>query len=91
VTGPGLTTIGADERLCAGNYDVSQRWARAIYEHPSRPDGIYYRARHDPSQRSAAVFDRAARVITIEPDGSLLLDATLLSQLLRRYQINVIV
>lgn len=91
LTGRGLTTIGADERLCSGNYDVSREWARAIHEHPARPDGIYYRARHDPSQRSVAVFDRAARAITIEPDGSLLFDATLLAQLLRRYQINMII
>jgi hypothetical protein len=29
-------------------YKNSQRWSRALRAHPSKPDGIYYRSRHDP-------------------------------------------
>lgn len=90
LTGQGLAAIGADDRLCSGDYGVSQRWAKAIYEHPSQPDGIYYRARHDPSQYSVALFDRVEQEVSIQSDGSLLFDAALLARLLRRYQLNVI-
>ncbi len=90
LTGLGLAGIGADERLCAGDYDVSQQWSKALHDHPSSPDGIYYRARHDPSQRSVALFDRVAGDITAQPGGTLLTDAALLARLLRRYRIDLI-
>jgi hypothetical protein len=64
LTGPGLANIGADGRLCSGDrYDISQAWSRAIWLHPSKPHGIYYRARHDQSRTSLALFDR------VPPDG----------------------
>lgn len=90
LTGRGLAQIGADQRLCSGDYDVSRRWAKAIYEHPRCPDGIYYRARHDPSQRSVALFDRAEPDVVARPDGTLLTDAALLARLLNRYRIDLI-
>lgn len=90
LTGRGLARISADERLCAGDYDVSRRWAKAIYEHPQHPDGIYYRARHDPSQRSVALFDRAEHGVTAHPDGTLLTDAAMLARLLDHYHIDMI-
>lgn len=90
LTGHGLTRIGADERLCAGDYDASRRWAKAIYDHPQHPDGIYYRARHDPSQRSVALFDRVERDVIARPDGSLLTDTTMLARLLDRYGVDMI-
>jgi hypothetical protein len=58
LTGSGLARIGADERLAAGDHDVARRWSHALWSHPSQPDGLLYRARHDPSRRSAALFDR---------------------------------
>ncbi len=90
LTGEGLVRITADERLCSGDYDVSRRWARAIYEHPQRPDGIYYRARHDPSQHSVALFDRARHTVVARAEGTLLTDAALLARLLDRYGIDMI-
>jgi RES domain len=60
LTGAGLAKIGADGRLCDGDYQIAQRWALAFWQHPIQVDGIYYRARHDPSQYCAAIFDRAA-------------------------------
>lgn len=47
----GLARIGADGRLCAGDRAVAQRWSRALHDHPARPDGLYYPARHDLSRR----------------------------------------
>lgn len=59
LTGRGLARIGADARLFAGDHDVAQRWSRAIWAHRSKPDGIWYPARHDPARLAAAVFGRA--------------------------------
>lgn len=59
LTGPGLARLGADERLCSGDHEVSQRWALALWAHPTQPEGLLYRARHDPSRHSVAIFDRA--------------------------------
>jgi hypothetical protein len=60
LTGAGLVKIGADGRLCDGDHQLAQRWALAFWQHPMQVDGIYYRARHDPSQYCAAIFDRAS-------------------------------
>ena len=57
-----LARLGADSRLFAdADYAVPQRWSRAIFEHPSKPDGILYNARHDPAKVCVALFDRAGR------------------------------
>ena len=50
--------MGADNRLTTGDYQLSQRWALALWDHPKRPDGILYRSRHDPDQVCCGVFDR---------------------------------
>jgi len=42
--------------LNTGDYRISQRWAHAFQQHPSQPDGIYYRARHDTERFSVALF-----------------------------------
>lgn len=65
MSGAGLAHIGADARLTTAEYKVAQRWALALWNHPSQVDGIYYRARHDLSQLCAAIFNRAKSVFTI--------------------------
>ena len=60
LTGAGLPQIGADQRLCSGCHSVSRRWSAALHSNRHKPDGLLYRARHDPSQICAALFDRAA-------------------------------
>ena len=59
----GLARLGADAALtCAtdSNYALCRAWSKALHEHPKRPDGVVYRARHDPSRFCAALFDRVA-------------------------------
>jgi RES domain len=90
LTGRGLARIGADERLCAGPYAVAQRWSKAFWEHPEAPDGLYYRARHDPSQYSAALFDRASVALSIAGKGAVGAHKRLLARILRRYSIALI-
>ena len=68
----GLARMGADSQLTSGpDYDLSRRWARAIHDHPRKPDGILYRARHDPARFCAAVFDRAEPLLRAQSSGSL--------------------
>ena len=71
LSGPGLAAIGADARLCVGDYRVAQRWSRALWCHPQQPDGILYLSRHNPAIVCAAVFDRAP-VAAAEKLGPLL-------------------
>lgn len=59
ITGAGLARLGADNRLADCDHAISQEWAKEFFAHPARADGILYRARHDPSRLSIAVFDRA--------------------------------
>ncbi len=58
LTGSGLARIDADARLCSGEFSISQQWSLALFNHPSSPDGLYYRARHDPSRFSLVLFER---------------------------------
>lgn len=90
LTGQGLARIGADEHLCAGAYAISQSWSRALWAHPEAPDGLYDRARHDPSQYSGALFERADPAITIEGEGKVGAHPWLLARILRRYAIAFI-
>jgi hypothetical protein len=95
LTGAGLARIGADARLTsetANRYALSQRWALALFEHSDQPDGLLYRSRHDPSRLCAAIFDRAANVLTATPLGSLadVRNAALLADLLDTYEYGLI-
>jgi hypothetical protein len=63
--GSGLARLGADARITTGSYGVSQEWSRGFWSHPEKPDGIWYRARHDPDRISIALYDRAKKVVAI--------------------------
>jgi hypothetical protein len=88
LSGSGLPQIGADERLCSGAHDIAQRWSLAIWQHPAAVDGLYYRARHDPSRLSVAIFDRAQSGVAVRTDGGLTDDRhrDLLAAILDVYQ-----
>lgn len=58
LTGEGLTWLEADGRLLTGSYEIAQQWTLFLFTHPSLPDGIYYRSRHDPSRFAVAVYSR---------------------------------
>ena len=92
LTGAGLARLGADERLCAGDYDVAQRWALALFRHPERPDGLYYRSRHDPSRLCIAIYERAQAALTAARLGGLAGPAlaTQLAELLDTYRFALV-
>ena len=67
-----------------GNLELS----RAIHEHPSKPDGIRYRLKHDLGRIGIAIFDRAADAgLGVRDKGSLAdpSNAELLGRVLEEY------
>lgn len=63
--GAGLARLGATAAVCTGPYTVSRAWALALHAHPSAPDGIRYRARHDDDGFAIALFGRAANAVAL--------------------------
>lgn len=91
LTGNGPAQLGADGRLCTMTDDpgLTQRWALALWRHPQQPDGLYYRARHDLSRISIAVFDRAGHLLVADHATDLLADPAILADLLERYGFGI--
>lgn len=89
VTGKGLQHAGVKGDVSTNSHQEVQPLSRAIYEHPSTPNGIRYRLRHDLSKIGIAVFDRAVPAVELhhEDRGSLLDPSNqgLLGDLLDRY------
>lgn len=87
LTGGGLARVGADARLLTGEHSVARRWSAALRGHPSRPDGIYYRARHDPARCSVALYEHVADELEAEDAGGLmsLQNRELLAEILEYY------
>lgn len=62
----GLTRLGAEGSLTSGaGYKNSQRWSKALREHPSKPDGILYCSRYDPSRIACALYDHCEPAMTV--------------------------
>ncbi len=91
LTGPGLARIGATATIFAGDHGPAQSWSRAVWSHPAAPDGLLYRARHDPSCHTVAIFDRASPFVHAADLGRLLSSANVaaLSETLSRYDFSV--
>jgi hypothetical protein len=68
----GLARIGADSRLFSGSHALAQRWSAGLRNHPSKPDGIVYPARHDPGRNACAIFDCLPSVFKVVRKGSLM-------------------
>jgi len=90
LAGPGLGILGATAEVVHGGlpYDVPQAWSRALFEHPIRPDGIAYHARHDDEGLCYAIFDRARGSVR-EIDRELDLDQDWFWRLARRYRVGL--
>lgn len=92
VTTGGLTRIGADGRLFTGSYNVAQNWSRALRAHPSKPDGIRYPSRHDPTRVAYAIYSRPASSFKVGTMGSLMASSnkTLLNDILALYKVELL-
>ena len=87
VTSGGLTRLGAESSLTSGSgYKNSQRWSRGLREHPSKPDGIYYRSRHDSARMASALFDHCEGSVAVaETPGAWADQSALLGEILDHY------
>lgn len=93
LAGEGLARLGVDARLTSGeSYDVAHRWALAIHEHPKKPDGIIYTARHDSNRICVALFERTRPHLEVTRLGSLAdsTHASLVASLLNTYGFGLI-
>jgi hypothetical protein len=90
VTSGGLTRLGAESSLTSGSgYKNSQRWSRALREHPSKPDGIYYRSRHDSARAASALFDHCEGSVEVaEMTGTWADQPALLGEILDHYALG---
>lgn len=63
-TGPALRSLDADSGILGGPHEDAQAWARALWDHPARPDGLHYRCRSAPELSAVALFARAASALS---------------------------
>ncbi len=70
----GLSILKLDANICATtDCEIPQQWAKWTYRHPNKYDGIVYHARHLPSFKCVALFDRAREKVVEEKNlGSVL-------------------
>ena len=88
--GSNLARLGATAELASGgDYEISQLWSRALWEHSNQPDGIIYRSRHDDSSFCIALYDRAKDGVAVVQEYSLAEDPQRLARLLRRYGLGL--
>ena len=87
VSSGGLARVGAEGSLSSGSgYKNSRRWSKALRDHSSKPDGIYYYSRHDPSRTACALYDHCASAVEVAgPSVRWDADAALLGSILDHY------
>jgi len=89
-SGHGLSRLNADARLGSGDWSIAQNWSRALWSHPSRLDGVLYRARHDPARLCLALFDRARDVLEADCATNVLTDRVRLAAILDHYDFALV-
>jgi hypothetical protein len=85
--GPGLAALGATAAVAHGPHAAARAWARALWAHPARPDGIAYRCRHDDDECAAALFDRADAALAVRGARPVRADRAWFGRTLDRYRV----
>jgi hypothetical protein len=91
LTGKGLQRAGVTGDVSMAPHDETWALSRAIHGHPSKPDGIRYRLKHDLERIGIAIFDRVAITnLEVTSKGSLadLSNAMLLGEILKENDIG---
>lgn len=88
--GKGLPILDATAAVPHGDppYGNSQTWSKALRDHPSKPDGIAYSGRHDPSQVCYAIFDSSDPPVR-EHSRSVKLDDNWFWELADHYEVGL--
>jgi hypothetical protein len=90
LTGEGLRMIGCDNRIATEiDYARTQRWSRALHDHPAEPDGLIYLSRHDPQFRCLVIFDRARKKIRTKRPAQLISRMDWIAERLEVYQLGI--
>lgn len=87
--GPGLAQLGATGAVTSGPHTVAQLWSRAVYDHPSSPDGVTYRSNHDNGELCVALFDRSAAQLKEAGSEPIMNNRARLAGLLARYKVGI--
>ena len=92
--GPGAARIGATGAISTDPHELVRPWSRALYEHPTSPQGIYYRLKHDLDRKGVAIFDREGIVDAVRSEGRGTFmnpdNAGLLGEILEEYDFGLI-
>jgi len=90
LTGEALRGLGCDNRIATDvDYTQTQKWSRALHDHPDKPDGFIYLSRHDPQYRCLAVFDRARKKVRTRRPIHLISRMDWVAERLEAYQLGV--
>jgi hypothetical protein len=75
-----------------GSHAVAQRWSAALRNHPTKPAGILYWARHDPTKLAFAIFECPSNGFQTTSRGSLRdpRNVKLLGEILDHYEFGLI-
>jgi hypothetical protein len=94
LTGPGAARIGATGAISTDPHELVRPWSRALHEHPSSPDGIYCRLKHDLDRKGVVIFDRERVVgaVKTESRGTLMdpSNTGLLGEILEEYGFGLV-
>ena len=88
LTGKGLQHAGVTGDVSTAPHEETWALSRAIHDHPSRPDGIRYRLKHDLQRIGVAIFDRVEVAdLEVNSRGSFVdpSNAALLGEILDEY------
>jgi hypothetical protein len=94
LTGSGsLIRMGADARLYASGYEISQLWSKALHDHSVLAHGLLYPSRLDPDRRTVSLFlDRNPKLVELsrqnwyEPGKQ----RSLLAEIMEHYGVELI-
>lgn len=90
LTGRGLARLGTTSAVSSTpDCAIPQRWSRALWSHPARPDGLLYRSRHDDAAVCVALFDRAVNRLRLVESVPWLDRPRRLRAMLDRYDVGL--
>ena len=87
--GSGLAQLGTTAAIASGPYTTARLWSRALWEHPSSPDGVQYHCRHDDDAFGIALYDRAADAIGPVRRSGIREDSVWFGSVLERYKLGL--
>ncbi len=87
LNGRGLVVAGATAAVTHGPHGTARRWARSLWAHPDRVDGIAYRCRLDDDELAIALFDRAGDAVVTRGQHGVRADRGSFGRTLDRYGI----